>query len=558
LFYIIKQKTFIFIFFTWYCCSVFSCTFASQSIIEQQKNSASFNIKIHDLSYFLSQKSTQNIQNELENLGFQRTIKKRKNNLSNGVNETHIPDTLYSLSELITQYKDSHDDTIVHYACYASHAELLKSLKGLGVSMDPINHNNQTPVYYAKKTKIVDILLDQNELSLLHKDNNEQTPLAVHIQQNHIEIVKIILHKMSSSRNQSNNQGPHPLSFVQSIEMAKLLQKYHKSLPPLSTEMLAHTQGLKEQEQYFWAIINIMPNINIQNVFGEGLLHLAAKKNLHEVVKKLLDRNINIHAQTAPGLTALHIAAFFGHIEIVSTILDHAKKIEEQGSVNTQAMLIEQEDMDGSTALMVAVQANHTSIAEQLMAARANVHHCNKNKHSLLHFVKDPNLALTLILHGLSVDDKGILGHTPLHLTKNVSIAQLFIEHEADVNAQTLDGDTALHLTRRNDITKVLLKNGAHVNSQNSRKRTPLHYAVQYNNVAQCKQLLAKKADINALDADKQKPFAFLNSQNIPYGDFVFEELENFIEEENINSGTLVTCKIIGKPLKITKFESFE
>lgn len=513
------------IFFTWYCCSVSSCFFASEEDFSLQINASSFN----SLSTYLNLQSRENIKYELEKFGLRRVVKKRKNDGLFEPEGAFYREIYYSLPDLISQYKDTNENTIVHYACLASRHDLLHKLIQHGVSINLVNKYNRTPLFYTQQFETTNLLLGYGA-SILHEDNNGCSALISHIIKNNIDIVKLILQTFPPKR----IENLQPLTFVQSIEMATLLKKYRSRFDSIPAQAQINIPHLSEQEKYFWAIINMQPNINIQNVFKERLLHLAAKNNLPTILKTLLEKNINLHAQTANGLTALHIATSHGHADIVSVLIEHAQNIEAQGFPDALSMLLEQQDIDGSTVLMTAVQVNRLEIVDQLIAARANIFHCNNYQHSLLHFVKDEALAENLISAGLSVHAQGIFGHTPLHFNKKATIAEVFMKHGSNVNASTFDGSTPLHCANNHELIALLIDHNATIDAQNSQKCTPLFYAIKYNNIPKCNLLLDNNADINALDTHGRKATDMFDFHGVPNAKFVFEKLEPLLKQAMI------------------------
>lgn len=515
-----------YVFFTWYCCFIPSCFVASEEDFSLPLNSSSFN----NLCKCLSVQSRASITSELEKLGFTRVVKKRKND---GLFEPEAAfdyQDWYSLADLIPQYKDTNENNIVHYACLTSNRDLLHRLIECETSIHTVNKYNRTAIFYTKEFITANLLLHHNA-STSHKDINGHSAFISHVIKNNVDIVKLILQN-SPPEGIENLQ---PLNFVQSIEMAKILKIYRSHFDSIPIELQITDEYLREQEKYFWAIMHMQPNINIQNSCKERLLHLAVKQNLPKILKLLLEKNISLHAQTSNGLTALHIAAHNGNREIVSILIEHAKKIEAQGFTNALSNLLEQEDLDGSTALMTAVQTNRLETVDQLIAAGAHIFHCNKYQHSLLHFVKDEALAEKLIIAGLSPQAQGIFGHTPLHFNKKATIANILLRHGANSNALTLDGSSPLHCANNHEIIELLIDHNALIDARNSQKCTPLFYAIKYNNAAKCSTLLQNNADINATDIYGRKATDMFDFHGVPNKEFVFEKLAPILNQAMMN-----------------------
>lgn len=514
-----------YVFFTWYCCSMPSYFFASEEDFSLELNASSFN----SLYTYLNLQSRENIKYELERFGLRRVVKKRKNDGLFEPEGAFYREIYHSLPDLISQYKDTNENNIVHYACLTSNRDLLHRLIECETSIHTVNKYNRTAIFYTKEFITANLLLHHNA-STSHKDINGHSAFISHVIKNNVDIVKLILQNSPPER----IENLQPLNFVQSIEMATLLKKYRSRFDSIPAQDQINCPHLNEQEKYFWAIINMQPNINIQNAFKERLLHLAVKNNVPTILKVLLEKNITLHAQTINGLTALHIATSHGYVDIVSILIEHAKNIEAQGFTNALSSFLEQQDIDGSTALMTAVQVNRLEVVDQLIAARANIFHCNKYQHSLLHFVKDEALAENLISAGLSPQAQGVLGHTPLHFNKKASIADILLKHGANPNALTLDGSTPLHCANNHELIQLLIDNNAIIDARNSQKYTPLFYAIKYNNIAKCKALLDNDADINATDIHGKKPTDMFDFHGVPNAQFVFEKLEPLLKQAMI------------------------
>ncbi len=78
---------------------------------------------------------------------------------------------------------------------------------------------------------------------------------------------------------------------------------------------------------------------------------------------------------------------------------------------------------------------------------------------------------------------------------------KVLLEHKVKINESAKDGSTALKyaiIKEQKEIAQLLLDNKANVDYHNNRGYTPLMNAAQYGYVDIAKQILAKKADINA------------------------------------------------------------
>ncbi len=141
------------------------------------------------------------------------------------------------------------------------------------------------------------------------------------------------------------------------------------------------------------------------------------------------------------------------------------------------------EQIEGMTPLLLAVNLNKTAAVQQLLKHGAN----------------------TVI-----PEDK--YGYTPLHIAvskQNADIIDALLNKNANVNAGDKTGETPLHiavLMKNSDIVKKLLEKGAIVDVLDRDNRTPLHHAVSTNNSENVKMLLEKGASVKVLDKDGETP----------------------------------------------------
>ncbi|WP_226034410.1 ankyrin repeat domain-containing protein [Aquitalea palustris] len=128
-------------------------------------------------------------------------------------------------------------------------------------------------------------------------------------------------------------------------------------------------------------------------------------------------------------------------------------------------------------------------------------------------------------LHKLDVDTKDTLigGVTPLLYavgSDNKEFAQWLIENGADVNRK-YSGTTLLHTVKSAEMAETLINAGAKVNVTNSnspeatiQKGTPLHYAVIKQDPALMELLIARGANINAVDASRRTPLHYAEARS--------------------------------------------
>jgi uncharacterized protein len=174
---------------------------------------------------------------------------------------------------------------------------------------------------------------------------------------------------------------------------------------------------------------------------------------------------------------------------------------------------------DGSTMLMLAVERNHTEIADLLIRAQANVNAANEYGATAL-FVASANGHVALIrrlLEGKANPNAPLLsGETPLMAAVDnghLDAASTLLERGAEVNAKETNGNqTALMWATANKspaLVQLLLDQGADVHARSKGGFTPLLFAAQQGNVESGRILLQAGADVNER-SDKDRKTALI------------------------------------------------
>lgn len=179
--------------------------------------------------------------------------------------------------------------------------------------------------------------------------------------------------------------------------------------------------------------------VDAQNEYGVCALHVAAKQNLYQIAKMLLEYHANPNLRNDSN-----------EIPMESLKEDETPYVPNNLTSETFEEL---QEMVNVTALHIAVNEKNFDIVALLLKYGA-----------------DPNIA-----------DWG--GSTPLHwaaIIGDVSLLKILIEKGAKVNSQDLSGSTPLHeaIRHQNKMTiQVLLENFADPNIKDITNHTPFELA---------------------------------------------------------------------------------
>ena len=183
------------------------------------------------------------------------------------------------------------------------------------------------------------------------------------------------------------------------------------------------------------------------------------------------------------------------------------KSVEDKLGESGLQQMLEMEDVERSTALMISVESGSGDSAKVLIEAGARVNIVNDNNLSPLHLAAThgvADIAKILLDHEAEVDTVNSADQTPLHAAcghGNVDMVDLLLEHEAEIEHRDKDGMTPLltavkfgHVT----VLKKLLHHGALVTVIDKDDRSPLYLAAERNHM-KCLRTLVKTSSIDWL-----------------------------------------------------------
>ncbi|XP_026522171.1 ankycorbin isoform X1 [Notechis scutatus] len=158
--------------------------------------------------------------------------------------------------------------------------------------------------------------------------------------------------------------------------------------------------------------------VTILDGTGHNALHLAAKNNHVDCVKRLLQSKCPAENTDSSGKTALHYAAASGCLQITQHLCEH------KCPINIK-------DADGNTPFFLAVQNGHPEVCKYLLDHGADVNSRDKNRRTALMLACEAgnlSIAEILIRKGADIHLADALGHNALHystLSENTGIQSL-------------------------------------------------------------------------------------------------------------------------------------
>ena len=214
-------------------------------------------------------------------------------------------------------------------------------------------------------------------------------------------------------------------------------------------------------------------NINAKDRYGRSLLILACEKGHEDIAKLLIDQRAELEARCLrDGATALIRNACVGNVAINNYL------IQASAGLNIQ-------DKEGKTALMCAVEFNHSDIALALVRAGAGLDIQSTTGRSALFEVGGEGLLLLLLPLSLLETYITYIVLVPMPL---LVWTQACVEHRdelslalmaagAAVDLADQDGRTALieaAADHEDRVARALISHGANVNAQDRSGRSAL------------------------------------------------------------------------------------
>lgn len=341
------------------------------------------------------------------------------------------------------EYKDA----LIFFAVSSEDAVLVKRLLSLGSDANIKETSaNKSPLFLAACTgnaQIVEILL-KNHADVDARTSGGHTALMVSCQKGYTKVVKLLV-DAGASLTETDSNG---LSAVD-----RVLVNGHFETAKI----------LIEHEEF---------DINMTNVGGHHVLHLAAISGSVELAKLLMDKGADVNAASSmDGFLPIHEAIKLGHTELVKYFLSSGCDINER-------------DHKGNTLLHHAVFHVELKCVKLLISSNCNVNAYNKNQRTPLHVAVANDqfvLVIYLLQNGAFFEHLSSLSHLlPIFvgLFKNNFLTDLKIMIELlFASVQRNDVSIVQMLIKEGVIVDAV--SGNYTDSVNKRGRTALYYAVQ-------------------------------------------------------------------------------
>ena len=376
--------------------------------------------------------------------------------------------------------------TGLQHACAGGHSRIIERLIDKGAAID--YYSQGTPKTNAlcialqcRTCATIKLLLDRGASPSLEQDADVRFPLHWIISyggEDALSLVQILV-KHGADIDLVDEKGQTAIALAvekENLEIVRLLlQKMAKSTPPSSPD----------SERTYLLVL-------------AARIRTTPAKSL-EMAQLILEHGLDVNPRTSWDDTPLWWAANNGNLAVTKLLLDHGAFIDDQkrrGGTPLMAAIrniqpvpelqVQVSKPPGKPIESIARVQEHEDVARLLISSGANTNIRASSGSTALQYAaeKGSSKVLELLInHGADPTVADNYGWTPLHRAADnghENTAKVLLAHNADVDALTLNGYTALHLAAYNghaDMVTLLADAGSDLSAADYLGHTILHIA---------------------------------------------------------------------------------
>ena len=330
---------------------------------------------------------------------------------------------------------------------------------------------------------VIKVLVDAGA-KLDIEDSNGDNPLhrvlKDHEPDKYPEVAQYLIQTGLLDLDQVDRAGKAAIHYVVDLKNVKTLQALVKGKANLNLKSKPGHYPLITAINNKWssgvkALINAGADLSISTRSGETVLHRSISMKLNNIAIDLVGRVKKkvINQQNTAGTTALDLALRAQHLKLTRKLL------KANASVNIS-------DNVSNLPLHRAVIWNNQEILKSILSKtkKSLIDTLNENGNSALYIATERGFPKTmglLLRSNTDVNLENEKGDTPLHIAVKkdfVSGVQLLLSSGAKPNVQDVKGNTSLHLSNSVKISKMLMDAGAQLEIENLAGETPIVVAM--------------------------------------------------------------------------------
>ena len=302
-------------------------------------------------------------------------------------------------------------------------------------------------------------------------------------------MVTMILGSSSCGKKAKDHQAGSPDKVMQASEAAMIAETHKELYEAILANNILKVRKLLETKTQL--------DLNIILEDGETLITTAVKKDLYPIVELLLENNASLYKPNKRSESPLMVASRLGYENLVRLLISLGSRPDTK-------------DLNGNTALHLAILNKHEEIALYLINSRSNIDITNNLDQTALKLAEIQNLKKVLdLLRSLTQTSVGLPSKVEvrniLSLGDVLSINQLFTKYPSlvqdykDLNFFVLIMRSHSH-DKSLSMTNLMISFGAKLEGPSGAEITPLIEAVKQSYDDFVELMLKENVNPNMLD----------------------------------------------------------
>lgn len=418
---------------------------------------------------------------------------------------TDIVELLIQEKPQLLEVTDSNGKTLLMCAAKYGCDDIVTLLLKYGAKTDAINVRRRTALHYAVENNhinIVKLILKNNQVA--KNLSLDDITLFMHLVQKELAHISKIMIKNALNMQLNDNEVDAFMKLIMNerIDIIKLLLKMGINVNITDSKqqtglMYAVNFSSREMVELF---IKYGAIVDVKIPSGGTPFMLACRRGSIPIAELLLSNGANIEEMLSDNRTALVLAAKMGNKPIVGFLLKNNAKIDAV-------------DNEGKTALIYAVINNHIEVVSLLIDNGASIEIIDgEDFTALMHSANQGNMLMVQSLIEKGKNEEEVFKNSVIALisascNNQLNIVEFLIRKNITLlNAIDLHGNTALIYAAYYGnaiIVEFLLKIGVSIDLANLGERTALMFAAQEGHIIIVDLLLEAGADIEAADANE-------------------------------------------------------
>lgn len=375
----------------------------------------------------------------------------------------------------LVEVKNEEGDTPLMQAVWDDSLKIVQELLKKGEKPDVKDEEGNNLLHLAKSAQMVEALLKAAPYLIDAVNENGDTPLITAAADDYGEIVEVLL-KNGAKVDVESMDGSTALHFARSGRVAEMLLSKAPDL------------------------------IKSVNADGNTPLINAVWEDCRDVVEVLLKKGANTVAANNFGTTALHCARSVQVVEMLLAVADTRNALD-------------QRDDKRRTPLMSAAINDRPEVVKALLARNANAYAKDEHRNTPLHFAKSAASVQMLAKQTELLELENEQGNTPLIMAADndgAGAVKALIEKKVDVFAKNKYGNSALHVAKSAPVVQMLLETApALINLQNIHGETPLMIAAWNGHLEVVQELLKSGAKIDVKNKNGETALNCARSEEV-------------------------------------------